>query len=126
MTSWIDPFQPNHGVFFYDVVAAAAGISPHGPTRRTVQGDRLSIEVNVPSTGVEGQHRQIATTTRTAQVNGPILVADPKLAVFDCVELGQYLYKDGTEFHRGHCCDSVRWNNARRLESELMEERTGL
>ena len=94
MTTWIDPIQPNHSVVLYDVVAAAAGISPHGPTRRTVQGDRLPIEVNVPSTGVERQHRQIAATTRTAQVNGPMLVADPKLAVFDCVELGQHLYED--------------------------------
>ena len=102
MAFWIDPIQPNHGVVFYDVVAAAAGISPHGPTRGTVKGDRLPIEVNVPPAGVEGQHCQIATTARTAQVNSPMLMADPKLASFDCIELGQYLYKDRTEFHGLH------------------------
>ena len=28
-----------------------------------------------------------------------MLMADPKLAGFDGVELGQHLYEDGTEFH---------------------------
>ena len=126
MTTWIDPIQPNHGVVLYSVVAAAAGIGPHGPTRRTVQGDRLPIEVNVPPAGVEGQHRQIPATAGTAQVDGPILVADPELAGFNCVELGQYVYEDGTEFHGRHSCESVRSDNARRLESEPMEERSGL
>ena len=51
---------------------------------------------------MEGQHCQIATTARTAQVNGPMLVADPELAGFDYVELGQYLYEDGTELHGRH------------------------
>ena len=50
-----------------------------------------------------------------------MLMADPKLAGFDCVELGQYLYEDGAEFHERHPRKSVRSNNARRLESELME-----
>ena len=99
MTTWIDPIRPNHGVVPYEVVAATAGIGPHGPTRRTVQGNRLPIEVNVPPAGVEGQHRQIAATAGTAQVDGSILVADPEFAGFDCVELGQYVYEDGTEFH---------------------------
>ena len=27
-----------------------------------------------------------------------MLVANPKLAGFDCVELGQYVYENGTEF----------------------------
>ena len=75
---------------------------------------------------MEGQHRQIATTTRTAQVNGPMLVADPKLTGFDCAELGQYLYENGTEFHGRHSRKSVRSENARRLESELVEEGSGL
>ena len=100
----------------------ASLIGPHGPTRRTVQGDRLPIEVNVPPAGVEGQHRQIAATAGTAQVDGPILVADPELAGFDCVELGQYVYEDGTEFHGRHSCHSFRCDDARRLESEPMED----
>ena len=66
MTTRIDPIQPNHGVVSYNVVAAAAGIGPHRTTRRTVQGDRLPIEVNVPTTGVEREHRKIAATTGTA------------------------------------------------------------
>ena len=126
MTTWIDPIQPEHGVVSDDVVAAAAGISPNGPTGGTLQGDQLPIEVNVPSTGVEGQHRQIATAARTAQVHGPMLVADPKLAVFDCIELGQYLYEDVTEFHGLHCSASVRCDNARLLKSELVKKRIGL
>ena len=28
-----------------------------------------------------------------------MLMTDPKLAGFDCAELGQYLYEDGPEFH---------------------------
>ena len=120
MTTWIDPIQPNHSVVSYVVVTAAAGISPHRPTCRTLQGDRFPIEVNVPSTRVQGQHRQSATAARTAQVNGPMLVGDPKLAGFDCAGLGQYLYENGTEFHRLYSCDSLRCDNARRLESELM------
>ena len=77
MTTWIDPLQPNYGVVLYDVVAAATGIGPHGPTCRTVQRDSLPIEVNLPTAGVEGQHRQVATTAGTAQVDSPMLVADP-------------------------------------------------
>ena len=99
MTTWIDPIQPDHIVVLYEVVAAAAGVCPYGPARRTFQGYRLPIEVNVPSARMDGQNRQIATTTRTAKVNGPMLVADPKFVGFDCVELRQYLYEDGTEFH---------------------------
>ena len=88
MTPWIYAIRPNHDVVSYDVVAAATGIGPHRPTRRTVQGDRLSIEVNVPPAGVKGQYRQIAATAGAAQIDGPILVADPELAGFDCFELG--------------------------------------
>ena len=116
MTTWIDPTRPNHGVVPYEVVAATAGIGPHGPTRRTVQGDRLPIEVNVPPAGVEGQDRQITATAGTAQVDGSILVADPEFAGFDYIELGQYVYEDGTEFHGRHSCHSFRCDNARRLE----------
>ena len=72
------------------------------------------------------QHRKIAASTGTAQIDGSMLVADPKLAGFNCVELGQHLYKDETEFHRTHSRDSVRCDNARRLETELMEKRSGL
>ena len=72
---------------------------------------------------MEGQHRQFATTTRTTQVNGPMLVADPQLAGLDCVERRQYLYEDGTEFHERHRRKSVRSDNARCLESELVQRR---
>ena len=88
MTIWIDPIRPNHFVVSYEVVASTAGISPHRPPRRTFQGDRLPIEIDVPSTGMERQHCEIATTTRTAQVNGSMLMAYPNLAGFDCIELG--------------------------------------
>ena len=126
MMPWIDPPRPNHDVVPYEVVAATTGIGPHGPTCRIVQGNRLPIEVNVPPTGVEGQYRQIAATAGTAQVDCSILVADPKFAGFDCVELGQYLYEDGTEFQERHSCHSSHCDDARCLESELMEERSGL
>ena len=89
MATRIDSFRPNDGVVPYEVVAAAAGIYPHGPTRLAVQGDRLTIEVNVPAAGVEGQDGQIAAAAGTAQVDGPVLVADPELAGLDRVEVGQ-------------------------------------
>ena len=54
-----------------------------------------------------------------------MFVADPKLAGFDSVELGQYFYKDRTEFHRCHSHELVCCDNAWRLESELMEKRSG-
>ena len=114
MTTWIDPTRPNHDVVPYKVVATAAGIGPHGPTRRAVQGDRLPIEVNVPSTGVERQHSQIPATAGTAKVHGPMLVADPKLASSDRVELRQHLYEDGTEFNGRHPrALSLRSHNSR-------------
>ena len=105
MTTRIDPIRPNHGVVPYCVVAAAAGVGPHGPTRRTVQGDRFAIEVNVPAARVKGQDGQIAAAAWTAQVDGPVLVADPELASFDCVKVGQYVYEDRPEFHGRHVCE---------------------
>ena len=117
MTTWIDPIRPNHSVSPYKVVAAAAGISPYGPPGRTLQGDRLPIEVNVPPAGVEGQHGQIAAPAGTAQVDGSMLVADPELAGFDCVELGQYIYEDGTEVHGRHAYISLRAGAMRGVSS---------
>ena len=107
MVMRIDSLRPNDSVVPYEVVAATAGIRPHGPTRRTDQGDRLPIKVNVPTAGVEGQHRQIAATAWTSQVDGPVLMADPQFAAFDYVEVGQYVYEDGTEFHGCYSRKSV-------------------
>ena len=100
MTTWIDPIQPNHGIVPYEVVAAAAGSCPNGPTRGTIQGDRLPIEVNVPPAWVERQHRQLSATTGTAKVDGTMLGTNPKLTVLDCIEFGQHLYKDGPKYYR--------------------------
>ena len=105
MKTWIYPIRPNDGAVPYEVVAAAPGIGPHGPTRGTVQGHRLAIEMHVPPAWVERQDRQIATAAWTAQVDGPVLVADPELAGLDCVEVGQYVYEDGTEFYGRHSCE---------------------
>ena len=60
-----------------------------------------SNETDLPSTGVEGQNGQFATTTRTAQINGPVLVANPKLAFFDCLERRHHIYENGAELHLG-------------------------
>ena len=117
----IDSLRPNDSVVSYKVVAATAGIRPHGPTRSAIQGDRLPIEVNVPTAGVEGQHSQIATTAWTAQVDGPVFVADPQLTVFDYVEIGQYVYEDGTELHGCYSCKSGP-ENVRLFESKFVEE----
>ena len=122
--AWIDSTRPNDSVVPYEVVAAAAGIGPHGPTRRTVQRDRLAIEMNVPAAWVERQHCQIAATAGAAQVDSPELVANPELTGFNCVKIGQYVYEDGAEFHGRHSCESVCCDNARRLEPELVEERS--
>ena len=100
MTNWIDPIQPDHDIVPYKVVAAASGVGPYGPTGRTVQGNRLPVEIYVPSAGMERQHRQVAASTGAAQINRPVLVTDPKLADFDLLELGQDFYEDGTEIHR--------------------------
>ena len=40
-----------------DVVAAAAGVGPCGPAGRTARRDRRPVEMDVPSTGMEGQRR---------------------------------------------------------------------
>ena len=66
---------------------------------------------------MKGKHRKFAATTRTAEVNGPMLVAYPKLAGVDCVERGQHLYEDGTEFHRFHSRKSARAGTMRGLSS---------
>ena len=100
MTTWIDPIQPNHGVVPYQVVAATAGIGPHGPTRRAGQGDRLPIEVNVPPARVERQHRQFAATARTAQVDRSVPVTDPDLPRHDDVKRGHYLDEDRAQSDR--------------------------
>ena len=99
MTAWIDSMRPDHSVVLYEVVASAAGICPHGSSRRAVQGNRLTIEVNVPTAGVKGQDGQITAAAGAAQVDGPVLVANPEVTGFDCVKIGQYVDEDGTEFH---------------------------
>ena len=58
----------------------------------------------MPSAGVEGQHCQIAATAGTAQIDGAILVTDPEFTFFDYFELGQYVYKNVTEFHGRQSC----------------------
>ena len=89
MAIWIDRPSPNDGVVPYEVVAAAAGASPDGPARGTVERDCLAIEVNVPPAWMQRQDGQVAATAWAAQVDGSVLVADPDLAVLDCVQVGQ-------------------------------------
>ena len=123
----IDPIQPHHGIVSYAVVAPATGTSPHRPTRRTLQGDRLSHrsrtchrlgwrDSTVRAPQPHGQRRFTVRCLWLIQ-SSPSLIAS---------ELGQYLYEDGTEFHGLHCSASVRCDNARFLKSELVEKRIGL
>ena len=93
--------RPGHLVVPNQIVTTAIGARPDGPARRALQRHRLPIEVNVPSTGMEGQHRQITAAARTAQVDGAVLVADPQLAVLDFVERGHCLNEDGSKTHGG-------------------------
>ena len=83
MTIWADPPCPDDHVVPYEVVAAAAGTSPDGPARGTVERDCLAIEMNVPPAWVQRQDGQVAATTWAAQVDRSVLVADPEFAILN-------------------------------------------
>jgi len=83
MAVQIDRFCPSDGVVPYEVVAAAAGTGPDGPARGTVERDCLAIEVNVPPARMQSQDGQVAATAWAAQVDHPVLVADPEFTILD-------------------------------------------
>ena len=53
-------------------------------------------------------------------------MADPDLTKFDCGELGQYIYEDGTQCHRRLTHELFRPDKGRLLKPEFMEKRRGL
>ena len=55
--------------------------------------------MNVPAAWGERQNCQVAATAGAAQVDSPVLVANPELTDFDYVKIGQYVYEDRAEFH---------------------------
>ena len=79
----IDRPCPNDSVVPYEVVASAAGISPDGPARGTVERDCLAIEMNVPPAWMQRQDGQVAATAWAAQVDRSVLVADPEFAILN-------------------------------------------
>ena len=100
MSTWADFIRPDYCVVLNEVVAATAGMRPHGSACGTVQGDRFPIKMNMPAAWMERQDSQITTSAWTTQINCAVLVAYPEFANIDQVKVGQYLYKDGAEFHR--------------------------
>ena len=75
---------------------------------------------------MKGQHRQFATAARTAQVNGPVLVADPQLVILDESNGGITSTKMGRSFTAGISSNSLRIKGAPFLEPELLVERRRL
>jgi len=83
MAARIDRPCPNDSVVPYEVVAAAAGIGPDGSARGTVERDCLAIKMNVPPAWAQSQDGEVAATAWAAQVDRPVLVADPEFTILD-------------------------------------------